>query len=241
MRFPAADHQHTTEEHGGVRHGNSRQTVRSGQGGASDYAKPEFSAYARQVDAALCKFLRQSREPLVLAAARNLVPLYRDVNHYAHLQGESIGGSPELQSTHELHRRAWDIVLPHFASREKHALAKCAEHAALNRGDGGLHEILIAAHEGRIGVLVISSTCQRWGSFDPSTGQSRLLEPHAPGAEDLLNLAVLETLRHGGDAYAADLAHFGIHELAAAVFKFSDIAMPSQSTKTSRTKAKPAV
>ena len=56
--LPPADHQRTAEAHGGVKQGKSRQTVISGQGGASDYAKPEFLAYCRQVDAADLQFSR---------------------------------------------------------------------------------------------------------------------------------------------------------------------------------------
>jgi hypothetical protein len=226
--LPAADHQHTTEAHGGVKHGRTRQTVFTGQGGISDHAKPEFLAYCRRVDAALCQFLGQSTEPLVLAAVRHIEPLYREVNHYGPLQTDAIDGSPELQSIHELHRRAWEIVLPNFVSRQQQALARCAKHATQDRAGRGLHEIVNAAHEGRIETLLISPAIPHWGTFDASTGQCRLTQPHAPGAEDLLNLAAIETLRHGGAVCAADLSQAGIHDPAAAVFKFPQVAVRPQ-------------
>ena len=111
--LPAADHQRTSEAHGGVQHGMSRQTVITGQGGASDYAKSEFLAYCRQVDAAVYQFLKGSKEPLVLAAVRSLVPVYRQANHYGHLHAESIDGNPELAE----HARTASPSLGHRAAR----------------------------------------------------------------------------------------------------------------------------
>ncbi|HEX4145470.1 MAG TPA: hypothetical protein VHY91_18335 [Pirellulales bacterium] len=226
--LPTPDHQHTAQAHGGVKHGRSRQTVFTGQGGSSDFAKPELLAYCRQVDAALCNSLGQSTEPLVLSAVRRLDPTYREANHYRHLHSEAIDGSPELQSLHELHRRAWETVLPGFVSQQQRALSQCVRHAAQDRAGGGLHEIVNAAHQGRIETLLISPAVPYWGSFDPSTGQCRLTQAHAPGAEDLLNLAAIETLRHGGDVLAADLSQAGIHDPAAAVFKFPQVAVRPQ-------------
>jgi hypothetical protein len=68
-----------------------------------------------------------------------------------------------------------------------------------------------------------------------------LTESHAPGAEDLLNLAAIETLLHGGDVYAADLSQAGIHDPAAAVFKFAQVADRPQPRKSSQSNAQRAV
>jgi hypothetical protein len=42
---------------------------------------------------------------------------------------------------------------------------------------------------------------ERWGSVDPATGAAQLHRRVRPGAVDLLDLAAVETLRHGGSAY----------------------------------------
>ena len=97
----------------------------------------------------------------------------------------------------------------------------------------------MAAHEGRIETLLVSPNIMHWGSFDPSTGQCRMLEPYAAGAEELLNLAAIETLRHGGEVFAADLAQAGIHEPAAALFRFEDLAVRPQRKQTTRPDARP--
>ncbi len=218
---PAADHQHTTP-------------VFAGQGAASGRAKAEFLAYCRQVDAALCEFLGPSTEPLVLAAVSPIEVLYRQVNRYGRLHAATIDGSLGLWNTRELHGRAWEIVLPGFVAHQQQALAKCAELAAGGRARGGLDEIVNAAHAGRIETLLVSPTPTHWGTFDPSTGQCHLTQPHAPSAEDLLNLAAVETLRHGGDAYAVDLLQAGIQDPAAAVYKLTQVADPPLSEKPPR-------
>ena len=88
-----------------------------------------------------------------------------------------------------------------------------------------------AAHQGRIESLLISPESPIGEASIPSTGQCRLTESHAPGAEDLLNLAAIETLRHGGEVFAADLSQAGIHDPAAAVFEFAQVAVRPQAKK----------
>ena len=69
-----------------------------------------------------------------------------------------------------------------------------------------------------------------WGTFDPASGPCRLAERHARGAEDLVNLAAIETLRHGGQVALADLAGAGIQEPMAADFKYAPPSMRPQRT-----------
>jgi len=49
--------------------------------------------FARSVDHALRPLLAGAGIPLVLAAAEPLASIYRSVNTYAHLAGETIDGS----------------------------------------------------------------------------------------------------------------------------------------------------
>jgi hypothetical protein len=83
-----------------------------------------------------------------------------------------------------------------------------------------LRAIIPAAHAGRVDTLFIATGQRRWGSFDPSSGALALHEAAEPHDSELLDLAVIQTILHGGTVYA--LAPEQMPELAplAAIFRY---------------------
>ncbi len=223
----AVDHQRHMSMHGAGRHGTQRQAVFTGQSEPPDRSKYETVEHFRLVNAAMREFLSGGVEPMVIAALPSLAPIYRRVNTYEHLEIGSIDADPNSLSDHELHRQAWKIVEPHFQIREQRLLQDCVRRAKQDPSAFTLPKILLAAFEGRVATLLVATDATCWGTFDPAGEQFRLTDQHAPAAEDLLNLAAVETLRHRGRVFATDLASAGIHELAAAEFKFDDSAAPA--------------
>ena len=61
---------------------------------AGQQSTAELMDYFGQLDAALCRHLTGA-ESLVLATLAQLAPLYRQANHYPHLQAQVIAGNPE--------------------------------------------------------------------------------------------------------------------------------------------------
>lgn len=210
------------EAHGAGCHGDQRMTIFTGQGGASDYLKPEIEEYFRAVDRAVTKYLGvDGQRPLVFAGVHSMLPLYRSVNSYRGLEGGSIDGNPELLSLSELHRRAWAIVEPRFHGDQQRVLANLQAHGETDLATCDLPAILAAAHEGRVESLVVAAKTCCWGKYDAATGDFRLEDEHASDACDLLNWAAVETIRHGGEVFAIELEPLGMHEVAAAVLRYS--------------------
>ena len=64
-----------------------------------------------------------------------------------------------------------------------------------------LTEIIPAAHEGRVRVLFVGDERDAWGEYDASEGRVRVHPTRVNGDTDLTELAVAETLLHGGDVH----------------------------------------
>lgn len=173
----------------------------SGQGVGIDDAKDDLLRYFQMVDRGLHDLLREEHAPLILASVEYLQPIYQQANKYAHLLKEGITGSPDRLSNKELHQRAWQLVEPLFNKAKTQALAQYNQVAGTGRTTHDLERTLQCAYEGSLETLFIAQDRECWGNFDAEAEMVTLLDTFAPGAEDLLNLSALHTLRHGGSVY----------------------------------------
>lgn len=208
---------------GTVERGGRRSAVFHGHGGVgSDDAKENILRYFHQVDEGMADMLQDGRAPLVLAGVNYLLPLYREANSYPHVLDEGIAGNPEELSQEELRKQAWAIVEPYFQRGQKEAAARYRELASTGSelASSELREIVPASYNGQVAVLFIAIDRYQWGTFDPDTSEIQLHEEPKPGDEDLLDLAALRTLLHGGTVYAIPLREIPGGTAVAALFRY---------------------
>lgn len=186
----------------------------------ADDAKIRILRYFQLVDDGLRQMLRDEQAPLVLAGVDYLLPLYKEANSYPHLMAEGITGSPDELKAEELHKQAWDIVEPHFATAHRQALADYAQMAGTGLTSNRIDEVVPAAHHGRVSILWVALGAKVWGRLDLDSGTVDLHEEPAPGDEDLLDLAALQTLLKGGTVYAIEPETVPGEALVAALFRY---------------------
>jgi hypothetical protein len=145
--------------------------------------------------------LRDRREPLVLAGVDYLLPLYRNLSRYGAIAAEQLTGNPEDKRDEELHREAWGLMESRLAEARRRAMARIQE--ALNTGQGSdrLTDVVPAAVQGRVDVLLAPLDRHIWGRFDPDTQRVEVHEEQRPGDEDLYELSAVQTFLHGGQVY----------------------------------------
>jgi len=224
LRFDDPEKQlqfHTsTRQPGGV---GERPAAFHGHGvGQGAETKTDILRFFHQVDSGLTTVLAREEAPLVLAGVEYLLPIYREANQYPHLLDEGIKGNPDELAPQELHAEAWDIVQPLFLEARKEA----AEAYRALAGSGSdlacsdLGQVVVAAHEGRVGVLFVALGQQRWGSFDARARTVHTPDEPRPGDEDLLDLAAVQTLLHGGTIYAVEPQSVPADAPLAAIFRY---------------------
>jgi hypothetical protein len=201
MRFDDRQEQLQLHETGPARPGGRPAAMFHGHGVGADDAKDRILRYFREVDHGVHGALRDGRAPLVLAAVDYLRPLYRAISTYPHLLEEGISGNPDQLDPGTLHARAWRVVSDRFLSGQQAAAARYRALEGGDRATNDLRRIVPAAVAGRVETLLVPMSTERWGGADPATGAVRLHRKPRPGDVDLLDLAAVETLRHGGTAY----------------------------------------
>jgi len=191
--------------------------------GPSDVGSDQIARlqhFCGRVDAAVCQFLGDRQEPLILAAVDFLQPIYRSVSRYARLLPQGIEGNPEPIPIQQLHAQAWAIAEPEFRAAELKHLELLPEAISKNRGSTDLAEILSGAANARVAELSIAVDRHQWGRFDPETGELHIAPKQSPQNEDLLNLAAIHTLKHGGTVHAVSSTDLPDASAAAAIFRF---------------------
>jgi hypothetical protein len=173
-----------------------------GHGVGIDDHKDDLLRYFQRIDRGLHPLLRQEHAPLVLAGVGYLLPLYRQAGTYPHLLEQGVEGNPDHLSDHELHRRAWALVEPLFQRSRQQALERYEQLAGTARAACDLEQVVPATCRGELEVLFVAPSRRAWGRFDPDTKEVRCHEQPEPGDEDLVNVAAIHTLRHGGTVYA---------------------------------------
>jgi len=201
--------------------GGDRAAIFHGHGSAGDDAltKRIMVHYFRRLDDGVRDYLEKRKVPLVLAGVKHIRALYREASHYGELLDEGIDGNPEKISDEELHRRAWEIVVPVFQRERLEAKERCENllGADDSRAINSIEQVVPNAFYRRVSTLFYPVDGHYWGSFDPKEGKVDLHPKRQPGDEDLLDLAVMHTLRNGGTPYAVEREEMPVGQEVAAI------------------------
>src|SRR5205085_1339936 len=158
--------------------------------------------FFKAVDKGLHHILTNETAPLLVAGVESEIALYRRISTYPHLMDHAISGSPDGVRPGELHQRALEIVRQTFSTPLTKVFAEFEKHRKANRVSFSIETILAATYEGRVADFLLREDAEHRGicTWDETT------QVHAgEGAaqeEDLFNFAALQTVLHGGQAFA---------------------------------------
>ena len=181
--------------------------VRFGTGSARETQSTYLADFYKAVDRGVRELLGASEMPLVLAGVNEETIMYRMINRYPNLLAASVQGSQYESLEKDTLRHAWSIVRSGCAERALRAFEESKDRVAPARFSTNLSDILRSAADGRVESLYIDESAQRNG-------------PGKWGEEDLLNIAAVETMLHGGQAFALPGGRMPEGAAAAAILRF---------------------
>jgi hypothetical protein len=174
-----------------------------GQGGHRDTLKKEVVAYFRAIDNAIRPIVRESHLPVILAGVDYELALFRSITRYDNVWRDGIVGAFDFLDDRQLFEAA--LPLAHSLSDEptRRAVARYMEKADTRLASDDLEEIMIAAHDGRLDLLLVKSNRNVIGRFNVVTKTiEHVEEPDI--SSDLAELAIEQCVLHGGEAYIVD-------------------------------------
>lgn len=181
-----------------------RRGVVHGHGDGDEERSEEGVLHFFRLVAEALRGLPDTTAPWVLAAVGEHVPLYRRASRNAHLLPATLEGNPELLSDRELGARAEQIVEEAMRERVVAAIARYRELGDRERAVAAPEAVLAAACQGRVDTLLFDPSKSLWGVYDGDSGRLTRRPARLAGDDDLLDLAVFQTLRHRGEVLAVD-------------------------------------
>ncbi len=173
--------------------------------------------FFKYIDSAVNTLLRDDTAPLLLAGTEDEIAIYRRLSKHPRLLDQYVHGSPDGLSERELHRRAMDIAMRLCSPSLQSALAEFEKERDKGRVSLDPQSVIKSAWEGGVADLFLSQRAEFIGRWNEQTYQ---VESGSPG-EDLLNAAALQTVLHGGQAFALEGEDMPERHEVAAVLRFS--------------------
>ena len=171
--------------------------------GGDDWHKDhedDLRLYANALAKAAGRHLGGTNMPLIVAADERLYGMIREYCEYKHLADQGITQNPDDLDEERLRTEAAACL--ERAVEKRRAAAWDEVEASLGRGDGRASDdpadIVTAAAAGRVAHLFVRTGARLPGRFDR---QTLAAEPAEDGPEDLVDRAIVETLRNGGDVF----------------------------------------
>lgn len=197
----------------------SSKGVMFGTGTEKEQRDQYLAHFYRQIDRGVNEMLRGKTETVVPVGVEYELALYRSVNTYPHLSEEAVQGAPNSLKAGEMHARALDARLRQYERKVEEALAQY-NHKVGGGASNRLKEIVPAAHDGRVLMLLVSDSLETTGSFNEATHTVRGRETGTSEDEDLVNDAVVQTILHAGQVLVVPNGSMPNGTPLAAIFRF---------------------
>jgi hypothetical protein len=214
---------------GGHPRAQGRPAAFHGHGGVEQHDDDEIIRYFRKIDQVLDPALKSETAPLLLAGEDKSIALYRQANSYPHvIEDEAIRTNPSAvrhdfaPEGEALHRRAWEILEPRFEAARQ-AIAEDYRMLAgqqSERASSDIAAVVPAAYFERVHVLFLALDRERWGNFNPETGEVQLEPGPTASNRDLLDFAAVHTLQNRGQVYAVDADEVPGNDDLAAIYRY---------------------
>jgi hypothetical protein len=188
--------------HTGTAGGGRRPAMFHGHGVGTDDKKDDILRYFQDVNRGLATILPDRQVPLVLAGVDYLLPIFREATSHQRVMEEAVIGNPDDLRAEELHQKALPIVRPVLEQNQIDDARRYRELAGKGYTAAGVQTVVPAAVYGRVEALFVALDERRPGVFDKKSNQVRITNDDDPAAEDLLDLAAVETIKNGGRIYA---------------------------------------
>jgi hypothetical protein len=157
--------------------------------------KEQTSRFFAEVNRSVSETRGQSEAPLVVMAVERMISLYREITQCTHILDEAIARDPAYLIPLEIHDLALPVVRRYAELRDRAFLKSDEADPAKD-----ICETIRFAAQGRVHTLFLANQAEVWGAFDIRTENIEVHSERLDGSEDLLNVAALQAISHGGKA-----------------------------------------
>jgi hypothetical protein len=171
---------------------------------------------------ALEQRLSGDKAPIVIVAQPNVQGHLRALAKNVGFYPDGLQADPDSLSEADLHARTYELVRPVFAEAREKALDTFRMLAGQGdqRAAVDLAAIVPAAVNGRVDSLFAAEGASAWGRYEPERNAVRFEQGETAENDELLDLAVVQTIANGGAAWVLPQDQMPRDVAACAVLRF---------------------
>lgn len=187
-----------------------------------DFRKARLLEFVADVAKATENILSSNPQPLVLVADSEISGHFQQSSDLGELLAGVVEINPNALDAQELHGLAYPKVQERLDSGRLEALTKAAE--LLGRGDttatSRISDVVRASHQGRVNTLLLHDGEPVWGRYDSEADKLETGPEFDSSGEDLLSIAAIETLQHGGEVHLMSADELPAETGAVAILRY---------------------
>lgn len=174
-------------------------TVVHGQTSYKDEVETRLQGFVRSVAMRIGESVKQDKVPVVLVAVKELHPVFSDAYIAQGLIEGGVQTSPAHLSDAEIQQQVVQLVDAQGIGELKLAQERYRSAVERHHALSDIETIVPAACSGQVDTLIAAYGERPWGIWEEGSQRALVTSPtsQAPGV-DLLDLAIRETLCHGG-------------------------------------------
>lgn len=179
--------------------GGNGAVIFHGHGGGKDDKNEELKKYFRDIDNGLMEMLHDETAPMIIYSVDYQIPIYQEISKYSNIYNNHITGNPENDDPVLIHERAWSVLKPHFAEKEKTTREEFNQNLVDGKASFSIHEITPAVIQGKVETLFLDKNQKTiWGAYDDKNHKVEIHVERQPDSVCLLNKTATVTFQNGG-------------------------------------------
>lgn len=218
----------------------SMKGVLSGSSSDADNKDEYHLNYYKMIERGVKHLLGETGIPLVVVAVEHELALYRSVNTYPGTVEPGVHGAPDSLKGAEMHKRALELIQSQPTAPVRKELEHFEKFVGTGHASTHAQEIVKAAYEGRIAHLFLQETAEYRGNFDERKQKVKRHDDGVAPMLDLLNEAVVQTLRHGGFAVVLPAKDMPNGVPLCAIFRYPSVELQAAMRESASGAAQPA-
>lgn len=188
--------------------------------GVRDAHRREF---VRAVDDEIKAILKIDDSPLFAVGTEDFLADFNTATQHGERMIGSLHGSHGDTDAHSLGALVWPIAREGFARERAKTLSRLDSAIGVGKSASGIVQVWEAASQGRVEMLIAEEGFRQPAIMAPAAGGLPTLAADATDPrtqDDLVDVAIQLTLKHGGKVFFADPGTMGQHDHVAAVLRF---------------------
>jgi hypothetical protein len=188
--------------HSGMRGALGKEAgVFHGQGGRRDTLKQEVVEYFRTIDHSVRQVLAEAPWPLFLVGVEYELAIFREISSYRRIADEQLCGGFDHLNERALYAQVLPLAQRGVEQPRREAIARYTALADTNLASDDIKEIVPAAHEGRIDMLLVDPRQEAFGRYDVGTNRFEFANKPDPSL-DLIELTIAQAVLRDAKVYA---------------------------------------